>query len=95
MIRRIVKLHFQPSYCKEFESSFNSVRKIVESSPGCRELSLLKSTTNNIYFTLSVWDTEQSLEAYRASLTFKNIWSQFKPHFASKAEAWSTKEIAI
>jgi heme-degrading monooxygenase HmoA len=94
MINRIVKLSFNQTYCKEFETNFSDTQKIVLSSEGCRSVQLLKSKEDGIYFTYSIWDHEQSLEMYRNSDTFKKIWLEFKAHFKDKAEAWTTTDIS-
>ena len=41
------------------------------------------------FFTHSMWLNAQSLENYRQSEAFKEIWPITKAMFASKAEAWS------
>ena len=50
-------------------------------------------TKADIFFTYSMWDSESSLNKYRESNTFKDIWSKTKPLFSNKAKAWSVEEI--
>jgi heme-degrading monooxygenase HmoA len=42
-------------------------------------------------FTLSIWDDETALEAYRQSELFQTTWAKTKVLFAEKAEAWSVE----
>ncbi len=47
----------------------------------------------NILFTLSYWDDEAALEAYRQSELFQSTWAKTKVFFAGKAEAWTVEVI--
>jgi heme-degrading monooxygenase HmoA len=49
--------------------------------------------SQNVFFTYSIWDSEDHLYQYRKSVTFKEIWSKTKPLFCNKAKAWSVEEI--
>lgn len=92
MIVRIVKLTFEDNFTKEFELKFPSIKPIVESVKGCNSVVLLKGE-NNTYFTYSLWNSKEDLEAYRQSSTFEKIWAIFKPHFTAPAQAWTTVQI--
>ncbi len=53
-------------------------------------MELLQHTQSpNVLFTLSYWDDEAALSAYRASELFGETWKKTKALFAEKAEAWS------
>ena len=69
-----------------FEHSKNRIRAF----PGCRHMELLQDLNKpNVLFTLSFWDDEAALEAYRQSELFQTTWAKTKILFAEKAEAWS------
>ena len=92
MITRFVKLNFTPAYCKQFEINFPEVKLKVEANKGCKEVKLFKAA-NCVYFTVSKWETEDDLNAYRNTDFFKQTWAIFKANFSAKAEAWTTNEI--
>ena len=73
-----------------FEHSKDHIRAF----PGCRHMELLRQKNKpNVLFTLSFWDDEVALEAYRQSDLFQTTWAKTKVLFAEKAEAW-TVEVA-
>lgn len=92
MIRRIVKMTFQPDKTAEFQAIFEASKSKIRSSPGCQHLDLLRcKNPDNIFFTYSFWDNEESLNAYRHSELFAKTWSKTKALFADRPEAWSTE----
>ena len=94
MIKRIVKMEFEPENVSSFVNIFKTNKDIITTFDGCHSVELLRDiNTQNIFFTYSIWDSESSLNKYRESNTFKNIWSKTKPLFSSKAKAWSVEEI--
>ena len=94
MIKRIVKMEFEPENVSAFVNIFKTNKDIITTFDGCHSVELLRDiNTQNIFFTYSIWDSESSLNNYRESNTFKDIWSKTKPLFSSKAKAWSVEEI--
>ena len=90
MITRLVKLNLQADKAVEFEALFYQTQALIEDFEGCQKTNLFKVTGQaSQYFTISYWNTEQDLENYRTSGLFKNVWSQVKPLFSEKAEAWT------
>lgn len=91
-LQRIVKMTFQKEHCEAFEEYFDSIKKQVGGQPGCSGVKLLKDISNNgVYFTYSYWDNETSLNAYRRTELFGEVWPKVKAWFSEKAEAWSTE----
>lgn len=79
----------------EFLDNFNQYKNAIRNFKGVQFLELLKDKNNpNIYFTYSIWETEQDLENYRNSDLFKSVWAKTKPYFIEKAEAWSIDSVA-
>ena len=90
MITRIVKLHLQTEAISEFYLIFKAVQAQIEQTKGCHKLNVHQDLNQaHLIFTISVWEDEKSLEAYRNSEVFVNIWKKVKPLFKEKAEAWS------
>lgn len=93
MITRFVKLSFEPSKVEEFKSLFYSTKNAIESFNGCIEVKLMQDVSvNNIYFTISKWESEELLNEYRQSELFAKVWTQTKSYFNDKPEAWSLAE---
>ena len=87
-------MEFEPENVSAFVNIFKTNKDIITTFDGCHSVELLRDiNTQNIFFTFSIWDSESSLNKYRESNTFKDIWSKTKPLFSSKAKAWSVEEI--
>jgi len=94
MIIRIVKMQFHPEHTATFEALFRERKAQIRNFPGCRYLALWRETGNKpVFFTCSHWESEEALEAYRASRLFKDTWQATKALFAEKAMAWSTEAV--
>lgn len=90
MITRIVKMTFQGDKVDEFREIFNSSCSLIKAFDGCDGVELKQDIHQaHVFFTISLWKSEEYLNAYRDSYLFRNTWSKVKPLFAEKAEAWS------
>lgn len=90
MIKRIVQMTFQPELSTAFRDFFEQRKEQIKAFDGCRHLELWQDVRDpNIFFTHSIWDSEQHLNHYRFSDFFKDTWTQTKAMFAAKAQAWS------
>jgi quinol monooxygenase YgiN len=91
MIKRLVKLTFRPDAVDEFiREIFDQMQSAIRNFPGCQHLELLKDVHQpHILFTLSIWENEEALDAYRQSALFQQTWVRTKALFAEKAEAWT------
>lgn len=93
MIKRIVKLTFREDSVADFLILYEASNAKIRSFPGCQHLELLQCTQpNNLFFTYSIWDSQEHLDHYRFSEFFKDTWSLTKALFEEKAEAWSVTE---
>lgn len=91
---RIVKMEFMPEKVTDFLTVFNESKEKISSFDGISHLELLNDKNNsNIFFTYSIWQSEEHLNKYRDSDLFKSVWTKTKPLFAEKAEAWSVESI--
>jgi heme-degrading monooxygenase HmoA len=93
MIKRLVKLTFRPEEVEYFISEvFENSKTQIRAFSGCRHMELLQEEAQkNVLFTLSIWETESNLEAYRHSDLFQATWAKTKVLFADKPQAWTTK----
>lgn len=90
MIVRIVKMTFKPNETAKFLQLFEERKKTIRDFDGCRHLELWQEAGNEqVFFTYSIWDSEQHLNKYRFSSFFKDTWSKTKVLFADRPAAWS------
>jgi heme-degrading monooxygenase HmoA len=81
---------FKPENISDFKQIFYDSRKLIAAFDGCIHLELMKDiSSTSIFFTISHWENEESLNTYRDSYLFKNTWSKVKPLFSERALAWS------
>ncbi|MDX1543921.1 MAG: antibiotic biosynthesis monooxygenase family protein [Christiangramia sp.] len=94
MFVRIVKMGFQEDKIDEFLANFEENKTKIRGFEGCHFLELYRDKDNtNRFFTYSYWKDEESLENYRHSELFKNVWAQTKILFNEKPEAWSVDKV--
>jgi quinol monooxygenase YgiN len=90
MIRRIVRLEFDPDRVEEFKTFFAQNRHLISAFPGCISLDLFADADNgNVYYSFSIWENKEALEKYRDSETFKTLWTFAKARFSAKPQAFS------
>lgn len=93
MITRLVRLCFNDNYIEDFKELFENVSSEIKDQPGCNSANLLQDVNRpNIFFTKSLWDSEEQLNNYRDTEVFRSIWETIKPNFIEKPQAWSTQE---
>jgi hypothetical protein len=95
MVKRIVKMTFQPALVDEFLAIFEESSPKIRLFPGCLHLELWRSTETGtaVLFTYSHWESEQALQEYRQSALFSTTWARTKVLFAAKPEAWTVENI--
>lgn len=94
MLVRIVKMSFSENSINNFLNTFESNKNKIKNFKGCQLLELYRDKKDpTVFFTYSYWDSESDLERYRQSELFKTVWSQTKPLFNAKPEAWSVDKI--
>ncbi len=96
MIKRIVKMTFEPGAGPTFLDLFYRSAPHIRAFPGCLHLELLRaSDPENIFFTFSFWTDEEALQAYRQSELFAGTWSNTKKLFSDQPEAWTVQLEAL
>lgn len=92
MLTRIVKLTFEESKIQEFFDFFETIKHKVNTFEGCRGMQLLRDIDNpKVVFTYSHWENVESLNNYRDSEVFGDVWPTIKLWFSEKPEAWSVE----
>lgn len=87
-------MSFQPEKVEDFKTIFKESRGRIAGFKGCSHVELLQDRSNpSLFFTYSLWDKEESLEAYRHSELFASVWGRTKVLFNKAPEAWSVDEL--
>ncbi|OSZ82823.1 antibiotic biosynthesis monooxygenase [Chitinophagaceae bacterium IBVUCB1] len=90
MIVRIVQMTFEPTHIDAFLQLFDERKERIRHFEGCTHLELWQDAhAANIFFTYSMWQSEEHLNHYRFSELFKDTWARTKALFADKPQAWS------
>jgi len=94
MIKRIVRMSFQPEKVDEFKGIFSKNWKLIAGFEGCSHVELLQDQSHfNVFFTYSIWENEEFLNKYRDSELFNKVWSSTKVLFNDKPQAWTVNEL--
>ena len=87
---------FKPENISSFERIFKTSSHRIRSFHGCSHVALLQDKGNPcIFFTYSLWDSADDLEAYRKSDFFREVWGQTRELFAERPQAWSLKQRSL
>ena len=96
MITRIVKMTFREDEVAAFQKLFEERKELIRNFEGCTHLQLWQDKHQlNVFFTYSLWDSEEHLNSYRTSHFFDDTWALTKQKFAAKPEAWTVAPIHI
>ena len=97
MIKRIVRLTVKDAAAKEaFQEIYRSRNPYKNGVPGCREVKVMQDVNDDdVYYTVSIWDSNDDLEAYRNSDYFAKTWPMVKAQLSKRAEAFSMAETEI
>ncbi len=93
MITRLVKLTIDKEKITDFENIFVANKNRIAEFPGCISVKVLRDVNApNVFFTYSIWESEEAINNYRKSELFGSIWPNAKKTFSAKPEAWSLSE---
>ena len=96
MIKRIVKMSFQPDKLETFLNVFNDSKPYIAAAEGCFHLELMQmAATPNVIFTFSFWKSEADLNNYRHSELFAKTWAKTKVLFNDKPQAWTVESLEV
>jgi len=87
-------MSFAPEKTEDFKTIFENSRHLIKGFEGCDHVELLQDKLHsNVFFTFSLWQSEEHLNAYRDSEVFAKVWSATKILFNDKPQAWSLTEL--
>jgi len=90
MLLRIVRLEFHEQNIDDFLMIFHKSKSRIEAFDGCKKVDLYKdSKEKNVFYTHSIWESEEKLDQYRNSGFFKSTWAATKKLFSAKPLAYS------
>ncbi len=94
MIVRIVKMTIQEEKIGMFKEFVNSIRDTIRGFSGCEHLDILQDIhKRNVFFSYSLWGSEEDLHNYRNSDFFRQTWAAATRWFAATAQAWSLEKL--
>lgn len=92
MIKRLVKMSFNAQDIEEFKLIFKNSRHAISGFDGCSHVELLQDELHpTTFFTYSIWESEDHLNAYRNSELFSRVWASTKKLFNDKPQAWTVR----
>ncbi|MCS7153780.1 MAG: antibiotic biosynthesis monooxygenase [Bacteroidia bacterium] len=94
MLWRWVEIRAYPERADIVCSLLAEQAKRVRRFPGCLALSLYRGE-NADFYSLSLWESPEALEAYRQSEIFRSFWLIIKKHFRAPAKAVSFEKVSL
>jgi heme-degrading monooxygenase HmoA len=89
-------MHFTETGLGTFLEIFEENKHAIRNFPGCTHLELLKDINDPLLLTtLSHWQDAESLENYRKSLLFRDVWGRVKTLFSKRSEAFSLQSFIV
>ena len=84
-------MEFEADRVSEFDVLFERVHARIAASPGCLGVQIVSGSEHpHVRTTLSWWEGAESLEEYRNSALFAEVWPQTKALFCAPPVAWSS-----
>ena len=94
MLVRIVRMTFLEGTLDDFQVIFDNSKHHIRAFPGNCHLELLRDPDHStVRMTYSLWESADTLEAYRQSELFRTIWAATKVLFAERAIAFSGEKL--
>ncbi len=93
-ITRIVRLSFVPEKVTAFIDIFDSSKDAISAFPGCQGVVMMRDVDHDhVYYTYSLWVSNEALQSYRESELFNTTWAKTKVLFNDKPLAFSLIEV--
>ena len=87
-------MSFQSQSLAEFLDFINKHKNKIRNFNGCRLLEIYQEQDDaSTIFSYSHWDSIESLENYRKSKLFRELWATTKTWFKEPPEAWTVDKI--
>lgn len=88
-------MSFHPEKVDAFLENFHKNKEHIRNFKGNTFLELYQDKSNkSVFFTYSIWESEEDLENYRNSELFTEVWTFTKALFNDKPQAWSVDKIS-
>ena len=85
---------FQPDRVDDFLGVWDEMKVKIIDFEGCSKVNLYRDVNqNHVFFTHSIWNSEEDLENYRHSDLFGELWPRAKVLFGDTPEAWSLEHV--
>ena len=85
-------MKFKPEEAANFVAFFDTIKDEITAMPGIINLKFYQDENDDcVFFTHSTWLNVSSLENYKKSKLFGEVWPATKKLFAEDAVAWSLK----
>jgi quinol monooxygenase YgiN len=89
-------MRFQPGKVDAFVSVFSENWRFIKAFEGCTHVELLRDVNDpNVFFTYSIWRSEEDVNRYRDSELFRRVWGTVKPMFSDRPQAWSVADVLV
>ena len=86
----MVRLTFSPDTVEAFDALYAQFEPHIQAQPGCHMIRSMKVSDHPCQrATLSFWEAQEDLDAYRKSALFREVWPATKALFAGPPEAQS------
>ena len=93
-ITRIVRLTFSEDTIESFKKLYDKHSEAISNQPGCLGVELMRDASNPfVRATISRWEDEESLNVYRKSELFGQVWPATKVLFKEVPEVWTYRSI--
>lgn len=87
-------MSFYPEKVEAFLENFHKNKEHIRNFKGNTFLELYQDKNNkSVFFTYSIWESEEDLENYRNSELFNEVWTFTKALFNDKPQAWSVDRL--
>lgn len=91
---RVVKLSFKSEHIHDFKLFFDERKMKIRSVEGCSHLELWQDIHDEgVFFTYSIWNSNDDLNRYRESELFQETWGTVKQWFKQKPMAFSSEQL--
>ncbi|PHI19285.1 3-dehydroquinate synthase [Lewinellaceae bacterium SD302] len=95
MIQRLVQLTFREDATAAFEQILEESRSVIRQQAGCLHMEAWRDVNEpTVYYTYSRWLDQDSLDAYRNSDYFGQIWPRTKALFSAKPRVFSAEKLS-
>lgn len=89
-ITRIVRMQFREEHTGDFLRLFRETYSRIRHFEGCTFLELHRDAdNNNVFYTISHWQSTDHLERYRQSELFRATWAVTKSYFSARPQAFT------